>query len=262
MGFNGLVTSLCQYKVTLSSVSQSGVASGRGIDALFSTTSAGGSATQNEARTGEQLAERQRIAQELHDTLLQGFFAVSIQLHTAMDLLPVDCPANAHFSTALESMERALEEGRRAVQGLRSSNEDFPSLGQALAAVPNDLGLPSAVGFRVVVEGRQRELRAGLRYELYRIGREAIVNAYRHSRAKEIETEIQYRPKGLRIAVRDNGCGIHPQELQREPEGHWGLRGMRERAERIGARLRILSRVALGTEVELCVPDGIAFQQR
>jgi signal transduction histidine kinase len=262
MGFKGLVTSRCQYEVARSSISRAGAVNDRGVYALFSATSAGGSPTQTDARIQERLAERQRIAQELHDTLLQGFFAVSMQLHAAMDFLPVDCPANARFSTGLEAMERVLDEGRRAVQGLRSSNEDFTSLGQALAAVPNDLGLPSAVGFRVVVEGRQRELRAGLRHELYRIGREAIVNAYRHSRAKEIETEIQYRPQGLRIAVRDHGCGIHPQELQREPEGHWGLRGMRERAERIGARLRILSRVALGTEIELCVPDGIAFQQR
>lgn len=222
MGFTGLVTSRCQYEVARSS--REGAVNRRGVYALFSNTSAG---------IEERLPERQRI------------LAVSMQLHAAMDFLPVDC-----------------SEGRGAGQGLHSSNEDFPSLGQALAAVPNDLGLPSAVGYRVVVEGRQRELRAGLRHELYRIGREAIVNAYRHSRAKEIETEIQYRPKGLRIAVRDNGCGIHPQELQREPEGHWGLRGMRERAERIGARVRILSRVALGTEIELCVPDRIAFQQR
>jgi signal transduction histidine kinase len=110
------------------------------------------------------------------------------------------------------------------------------------------------------VEGQPRELTAGLRDELYRIGREAIVNAYRHSRAKRIEAEIQYRSTELRIAVRDNGCGINPETLHRN--GHWGLQGMRERAERIGARLRILSKAALGTEVELCVPSRVAFAQR
>jgi signal transduction histidine kinase len=207
----------------------------------------------------ELLAERTRIAQELHDTLLQGFFAVSLQLRTAVEYLPADCPAKDRFENALRMMERVLEEGRRAVQGLRSPVENYPSLGHALAHVPNDLGLPSS-GFRVVVEGRQRELRAGLSDELYRIGREAIINAHRHSHANHIETEIEYRSNELRISVRDNGCGIDPRMLQRK--GHWGIQGMRERAERIGAQLRILSKVALGTEVLLCVPSRVAFEQR
>ena len=203
--------------------------------------------------------ERTRIAQELHDTLLQGFFAVSMQLHEAVDCMPADSAAKLQLGRVLQTMDRVLEEGRRTVEGLRSSQEHFPSLGHALAGVPNDLGLPPTVGFRVVVDGRQRELKADLRDELYRIGREAIFNAYRHSRAKKIETKIEFSPTELRIAVRDNGCGIDPQALQRN--GRWGLLGMRERAERIGARLRILSKVALGTEVELRVPSGIAFEQ-
>jgi len=215
------------------------------------------SAAHLDACAEARLAERTRIAQELHDTLLQGLFAVSLQLRTAVDLLPADCAER--FSKPLQTMDCVLEEGRRAVQGLRSSPEHYPSLGHALAGVPNDLGLSLGSGFRVVVEGRQRELKAGLLDELYRIGREAIINAHRHSRANQIEAEIEYRSSELRIAVRDNGCGIDPQALRRS--GHWGLQGMRERAERIGARLRILSRVALGTEVELCVPSRIAFKQ-
>jgi len=202
--------------------------------------------------------ERTRIAQELHDTLLQGFFAVSLRLRTAADLLPADSAAKGQFSGVLHLMDSVLEEGRRAVQGLRSSQDLYPSLGHALAGVPSDLGLLSPAGFRVVVEGQKRELKAALRDEIYRIGREAIVNAYRHSRANRIEAEVEYRSSGLRIAVRDNGCGIDPQLLRRS--GHWGLQGMRERAERIGAQLRILSKVTLGTEVELCVPSCVAFE--
>jgi signal transduction histidine kinase len=203
--------------------------------------------------------ERTRIAQELHDTLLQGFFAVSLKLRTAVDLLPADSAAKEQFCGTLHLMDFVLEEGRRAVQGLRASPEHYASLGHALAGVPSDLGLPSGAGFRVVVEGRKRELRGAMLDEIYRIGREAIVNAHRHSRANQIEAEVEYRPSGLRIAVRDNGCGIDPQLLRRS--GHWGLQGMRERAERIGAQLRILSRVALGTEVELSVPSRVAFVQ-
>src|SRR5262249_11973468 len=114
---------------------------------------------------------------------------------------------------------------------------------------------------RVFVRGSERELRAELHKEVYRIGCEAIVNAYRHSGATMIEVEIEYQSTELRIAVRDNGCGIDPQELQWGRSGHWGLQGMRERAERIGGRLRLWSRVAHGTEVELCVPSRVAFEQ-
>ena len=236
MDFNGLVTSRPQNDVM----------------------PAGGSTTSLDACAIVRRAERTLIAQELHDTLLQGFFAVSLRLRTAADLLPVDSAAKEEFNGVLHLMDSVLEEGRRAVQGLRSSQDLYPSLGHALAGVPSDLGLLSPAGFRVVVEGQKRELKAALRDEIYRIGREAIVNAYRHSRANRIEAEVEYRSSGLRIAVRDNGCGIDPQLLRRS--GHWGLQGMRERAERIGAQLRILSKVTLGTEVELCVPSCVAFE--
>jgi len=228
-------------------------------DSSIDDSSIGGSSANTDARAGDWLAERTRIAQELHDTLLQGFFAVSMQLHAAADHLREDCTAKVRFTSALEAMDRVLEDGRRAVQGLRSSHEHISSLSQALAGVPEDLCFPSAVDFRVVVVGRQRELKPGLSDELYRIGREAIVNAYRHSQARHIETEIEYRSSELRIAVRDNGCGIDPEQLRWGRPGHWGLQGMRERAERIGARLRLLSKVALGTEVELRVPSRVAF---
>ena len=214
-----------------------------------------------DAGMNERLAERPRIAQDLHDTLLQGFFAVSMQLHSAVDDLPADFAARPRFSDILERMDRVLEDGRRAVQGLRTPRDPGASLGHALAGVPYDLCQSSAVEFKVVVLGKPRELRPAVGDELYCIGREAIVNAYRHSRARQIETEIEYRPTELRIAVRDDGCGIDPNQLKWGRPGHWGLQGMRERAERIGAQLRLLSKVAAGTEVELCVPNRVAFGQ-
>jgi len=206
-------------------------------------------------------AERTLIAQELHDTLLQGFLALSLQLHDAVDRLPDDVAAKARFRDLARLCERALQEGRQAVQGLRAPMPPHRSLGHALANIPVELGLPSGVDFRVVVEGKQQILKTTMRDEIYRIGREAVVNAYRHARAGSIEIAIEYRSSELRLAVRDNGCGIERETLQPGKNGHWGIQGMRERAERIGARLRIMSRVALGTEVELSVPARLAFEQ-
>jgi signal transduction histidine kinase len=100
-----------------------------------------------------------------------------------------------------------------------------------------------------------------LRDEIYRIGREALVNAFRHAQAQQIEMEIQYKSNSLRVQVRDDGCGIDPKVLRTGLDGHWGLVGMRERAERIGARLRVTSSAAAGTEVDLSVPAILAFQR-
>ena len=214
-----------------------------------------------ETATEVRLAERTRIAQELHDTLLQGFFAVSMQLHTVVNQLPPEVEATPRLRDLLQLMNRVLTEGRSVVEGLRSPNERSGSLGDAFARVPADMGLSSSlVGFRVVGHGQERDLRAALRDDIYRIVCEAIVNAYRHSGAEDIETEIDYRSAELQITVRDNGCGIDHQILQQGRKGHWGLQGMRERADRIGARLRVLSRTSQGTEVELSVPDQIAYE--
>ena len=96
--------------------------------------------------------------------------------------------------------------------------------------------------------------------DVYSIGREALVNAFRHSRASNIEAELEYGVNQLRVLVRDNGCGIDFEVLHSGRDGHWGLSGMRERAERIGARLKVSSSAASGTEVELRVPSSIAFE--
>ncbi len=213
------------------------------------------------AEEGRLLTERERIARELHDTLLQGIFAVSMHLHAAVDQLSEDSPAKTHLGEVLGLMDRTLDEGRLAVEGLRSPRPSGGSLGRALAGVPKDLCLPASTEFRVVVCGKERALSDGLFEEVYRIGREAIFNAYRHSRAKMIEAEIEYRPTEVRISIRDNGCGMDSHQLQRQGVKHWGLLGMHERAERIGARLCLLSRVTLGTEVELRVPNWVAFEQ-
>ena len=112
------------------------------------------------------------------------------------------------------------------------------------------------------MEGSPRQLHPVIRDEVYRIGREAMVNAFRHATAGSIEIQVEYTTAHLRVAVRDDGCGIHPRVLQGGREGRYGLPGMRERAERIGAKLKLSSRLIAGTEVELLVPHDVDYQQR
>ncbi|HLK20771.1 MAG TPA: two-component regulator propeller domain-containing protein [Bryobacteraceae bacterium] len=209
-------------------------------------------------RFEERLVERTRIAQELHDTLLQGFLSASMQLHVAIDRLPPDSPERTALTKIVELMGQVIEEGRNALRGLRLSG-GF-DLEQAFSLVPQDLSTEEDVDFRVIVEGHPRPLHPLVRDEVYRIGREALVNAFSHSKAKKIEAELEYGSSELRVLIRDNGRGIDPEVLKRGREGHWGLPGMRERAERIGARLSLWSRAAAGTEVELSIPSELAFQ--
>ncbi|HYA63440.1 MAG TPA: sensor histidine kinase [Candidatus Sulfotelmatobacter sp.] len=210
-------------------------------------------------RFEERLAERMRIAQELHDTLLQGVLSASMQLHVAVEKLPEDSAARPNLNRSLQLMTQVIEEGRNTLRGLRASTESARDLEAAFSGIPHEFGNHRDIDFRVIVQGQTVPLRAGIRDEIYCIGREALMNALRHSRASHIEVQLEYGVKQLRIIVSDDGCGIDPLFLQTGRDGHWGLSGMRERAKSIGARLRVLSRPDAGTEVELSVPGNIAF---
>jgi signal transduction histidine kinase len=205
------------------------------------------------------LAERTRIAQDLHDTLLQGVVSASMQLHVANTQLAPDSPAKPMVGRVMELMGQVINEGRDAVSGLRATTETNYSLETSFSEVGKQLATKEPRDYRVIVEGTPRPLRPIIRDEVYRIGREAVVNAFRHAQASTIEVELEYSPKHLRVLVRDDGAGIDPNVLQSGREGHWGLAGMRERAEGIGARLRVWSRARAGTEVELSIPGHIAF---
>ena len=218
-------------------------------------------ARQLNVRFEERLAERTRIAQELHDTLLQGFVSASMQLHVAVDNLPPESPAKSSLSRVLELMGRVIEEGRNAVRGLRSSSGAAHDLEQAFSGIQHELGLPESSSYRVIVEGKRRALNPIIRDEVYRIGREALVNAFRHAAATAIEIEIEYGAHELRLFIRDDGRGVDPQVMQSGADGHWGITGMRERAERIGGTLKMRSRADAGTEIELRVPGHVAFER-
>jgi len=213
-------------------------------------------------RVEERLAERTRIAQELHDTLLQDFLSVSMQLHVANDQLPDDSPAKPTLTHVLRLMNDVIDEGRNAVHALRASNRGSLALGQALSRVPPELAPASGARFRVVVEGVALPLKPLVGDDIYLIGREAIANAYRHSGATDIAVELRYARDTLQLIVRDNGHGIPSEFSRSKREAFSGLPGMRERAGRIGAKLKVLSRAGAGTEIELLVPGRIAYLDR
>lgn len=211
-------------------------------------------------RFEERLAERTLIAQELHDTLLQGFLSASMQLDVAVDQLPEGSPLRPRLVRVLDLMRQVTEEGRNALRGLRLSDSGSEDIAVALSTINQELTSGGETVFRVIVQGSPRALHPIVRDEVYRIGREAVVNAFRHSHAKHITVEVSYLENQLRLLISDDGCGINSEVLESGREGHWGLSGMRERAERINARLKVRSRVGSGTEVELSVPTAVAFQ--
>ena len=211
-------------------------------------------------RENVRLEERTRLAQELHDTLLQSFLSAAMQLSVALDRMPAESPLKQKLDRVLEIINQGVQEGRNTIQGLRSSDPYRLDLVPALSRVPQELAVQAGIAFRVTVSGRQQAVEPSVWQEIYRIGREALVNAFRHSRATHIECELEYADSELRVRIRDNGCGIDPQMLQLGREGHWGLTGMRERARRMGGLLEISSGGTAGTEVCLSVPGKIAFQ--
>jgi signal transduction histidine kinase len=208
--------------------------------------------------TEERRKERLRIAGELHDTLLQGFLGASLVLHSTLQQMPADSPTKPSLSHAMSLMQRAIDEGRGVLQGLRSSAVASTSLEQAFSDLLTEFANAEGVRFRILVTGQPKTLKPAVQQQVYLIGREALVNALRHSNATRIEAEVAYLPHQVRVVVRDNGCGIDPKVIRSGRDSHWGLPGMHERAKGIGAQVRICSRRGTGAEVEISVLGHIA----
>jgi signal transduction histidine kinase len=220
------------------------------------------------ARFDERLDERVRIARDLHDTLLQSFHSVLFKFQAARNLLPrKQESAMQVMDEAILATMRAITEGREAIYDLRPEPLTQPDLSELLTAVGQEWARTQTMNMhvpnlRVVVEGTPRNLVPLLLEEIYRIGREVIRNAFSHAEASRIEVEIRYDESQLRLRIRDNGKGIDPKVLEASGRpDHWGLPGVRERAQRIGSRLRFWSEVGAGTEVELVVPAAIAYEK-
>ncbi len=218
-------------------------------------------------RFEERVAERTRIARELHDTLLQSFQGIAFQLQAARKLLLRKADnATAVLDEAILGTEEAIQEGRSAIRDLRPEQAAQRKLSELLDAAGRELATAhelngQAPTYRVLVEGTQRDLSPMLQDEIYRISREVIRNAFAHAAASHIEVEIRYDRDKLRLRVRDDGKGIDPKVLHAGGQpGHFGIPGMRERAQRIGAHLDFWSESGAGAEVELTVPASLAYQ--
>jgi signal transduction histidine kinase/ligand-binding sensor domain-containing protein len=224
-------------------------------------------ASQFNMRLEERVNERTRVARDLHDTLLQSFQGLVLRFQAVTYLLPQGSDqARQTLESALEDAGRALVEARDAVQGLRSATtagSDLPSLitalGEELTATQTNQDAPA---LSVNVEGHPRDIAPIVRDEIYRIVREALRNAFRHANASRIQVEIRYAAQTLRVRIRDDGNGVDQEVVdQGGRAGHYGLAGMRERAELIKGTLTVWSERGSGTEVELTIPASVAYAQ-
>jgi two-component sensor histidine kinase len=216
-------------------------------------------------RLEERVTERTRIARELHDTLLQSFQGLLLRFQGVYNHLP-SRPEEARkaLGVAIDRGAEAITAARDTVQELRSPPSATNHLSSAIAALSEELRAAQTEGLspvvEVEVEGGVRELNPMLRDEIYRITAEALRNAFRHAQAARIDVAIRHGDREFRIAVTDNGKGIDPEVLkQGRWPGHWGLPGMRERAEAIGAELDVWNSKGNGTEVSLRMPAAIAY---
>jgi signal transduction histidine kinase len=212
------------------------------------------------ARLEERLAERERIARDLHDTLLQGFQGLILRFHDAMMTIPEREPARQLMGTALDRADEVMAEGRDRVVNLHACFDESGDLAKSLARAGDEIANGSELKIRVTAEGQVQTLDPEALDESYCIGREAMVNAFRHAKGRSIEVEVEYAPWELRLRIRDDGRGIDPNILQAGRPGHIGLASMHERAERVGARLDIISGPGAGTEIELRVPAAKAYR--
>ena len=210
------------------------------------------------ARFDERMAERTRLARELHDTLLQTIQGSKMVADDALENLT----DNNYIQRALERLSRWLDqamiEGRTALNSLRTSTTQVNDLAQSLERAARECSTGSSMEFTLQIDGAARGLHPIVRDEVYRIGYEAIRNACSHSGGTVLEVDLSYA-RDLILRVRDNGKGISPDIAASGKEGHFGLKGMQERATRVGGNLTLSSSAYSGTEVELVIPSDVVF---
>jgi signal transduction histidine kinase len=171
------------------------------------------------------------------------------------------CRADADDSHSKPALSRTLHLGRAAIHAIHTASSRPEGLEQAFSDLLQEVTLERGIRLRIFIEGKRWSLRPAIQEQLSLIGGEAVVNALRHSKATTIEVEVQYLRCSVRMFVRDNGCGIKPDVVQKECDSYLGLREMRDRADTIGAEFRIWSRPGAGTEVRITVAFNVAIAE-
>ena len=213
------------------------------------------------SRLYERLAERERIARDLHDTFFQGIQGLLLSFNLGTSRLAKSDPVRALFEDTLKLSDQVMLEGRKLVLDLRTRTSDANEIENDFGSVASELAKVYPAQFALTVTGSPRRLDAVVSEEIYKIGREALYNAFRHASAANIEVELTYASSEMRLNFRDNGRGIPEQVLQNgSSDGHFGLPGMAERAEKIGARFSIFSRAGGGTEIEIKISSRLAYR--
>jgi len=206
-------------------------------------------------RYESRLQERERIARELHDTLLQGTQGLVLGVQVAACKLARTDPCRIEMERVLDQADQVVAEARDRVHDLRNPAESEEGLATALAAVGADLAAHARAGFEVDIDADLPPLRDDMSSEAFMAAREALINAFRHARATLIRLEVRCDARLLRVVVRDDGSGIDAAVLARgHRPGHWGLVGMRERVEKLGGRLHLHSESGRGTAVTFSWP--------
>lgn len=213
-------------------------------------------------RFDERLEERTRLARDLHDTLLQTIQGSKLAADNARDQAENPQTTVRALDLLSEWLERAISEGREALEALRSTAVDSYTLTGALRRAVDDCTFNTDIKSMVSTYGMDRELHPIARDEVYRIAYEAIRNACAHSGGMKIDIELHYRRRSLRLDIQDNGRGIDPTVQETGRPGHFGLTGMRERAQSLGGSLMIVSTPNVGTTISLRLPGSAVYLNR
>jgi signal transduction histidine kinase len=185
-----------------------------------------------------------------------------LRLQAVLKVLPQQETAHKMIEQVLDRGDQVLLEGRESVKDLRQEGTNGDELSEVLTRCGEDLQQGDLAGFSIAVIGTPQTLGQIVFHETVRIAKEALINCFQHAKASNIAVEITYSKAEFYLRIRDDGVGIDASVLQEGRAGHWGLSGMRERAQKIGGKLSIWTSPNAGTEIELKLPAQVAYLDR
>jgi signal transduction histidine kinase len=210
-------------------------------------------------RMEARISERTRIARDLHDTLLQGLLSASLQLEVAREELAPGSMAIPRIERVFRQLRQMIDESRQTVRGLRLPQTPQEELDEAINCLLTEMGRSISISFQMHVKGERKVLKAAVRTELYWICKEALSNAARHSQASIVHTTLDFSSNRLLMTIEDNGRGMPAELIASGRTNHWGLKGIDERAARVGATVQIHSVMNGGTAVVVTIPSRDAY---